>query len=78
VAPGGAVDFLNIDTELMEFAILSDLDFSRWKPEVIAAEIHGDLDIDAISSSKVAQLLRSLGYVFVSRIWQTSIFVRRP
>jgi hypothetical protein len=77
VPAGASVDFLNIDVELMELRILSMLDFSRWSPPVIAAEIHGGLDIDEISSSAVASLLRSHGYSFISRMWHSSLFVRR-
>jgi FkbM family methyltransferase len=74
---GAPVDFLNIDVELMELRILSSLDFSRWSPAVIAVEIHGGLDIDEISRSAVASLLRTNGYVFISRLWHSSLFVRR-
>jgi FkbM family methyltransferase len=76
VPAGASIDFLNIDVELMELRILSMLDFSRWSPPVIAAEIHGGLDIDEISSSAVASLLRSHGYFFISRIWHSSLFVQ--
>jgi FkbM family methyltransferase len=77
VPHGASVDFLNIDVELMELRILSSLDFSRWSPAVIAVEIHGGLDIDEISRSAVASLLRTNGYVFISRLWHSSLFVRR-
>jgi FkbM family methyltransferase len=77
VPHGAPVDFLNIDVELMELRILSSLDFSRWSPAVIAVEIHGGLDIDEISRSAVASLLRTNGYVFISRLWHSSLFVRR-
>jgi FkbM family methyltransferase len=78
VPVGSKVDFLNIDVEMMEFRILSSLDFSRWSPRVVAVEIQGGLDVDDISRSDVATLLRSKGYTFISRLWHTSLFVFRP
>lgn len=75
VPRGVSIDFMNIDVELLEFRVLSSLDFSRWAPSVIAVEIHGGLDIDEISRSETASLLRSKGYTFVSRLWHSSLFV---
>ena len=75
VPAGVAIDYLNIDVEMMEHRILSDWDFSRWRPTIIAVEIHGPLDILEIALTPVATLLRRAGYTFISRLWHTSIFM---
>lgn len=77
VPPGTSVDYLNIDVELMEHEILSAWDFSRWTPRIIAIEIHGGPDVSDIATTAVARLLANRGYVFFSRLWHSSIFVRR-
>lgn len=78
VPDGQTIDYLNIDVENMEFRILSEWDFSRWRPQVISIEIHGSADILEIADKPVARLLREKGYVFVSRLWHTSIFACMP
>src|SRR6185312_13380235 len=60
------IDYLNIDVELMEYQILSEWDFSRWRPKVISAEIHGRNDAISIANTPVALLLVEQGYTFVS------------
>jgi hypothetical protein len=75
VPHGVPLAFLNIDVEMMEHAILSSWDFARWRPAVIAAEIHGAVSISGIAAMPVAQLLEANGYVFTSRVWHTSMFV---
>lgn len=77
VPSGTAIDYLNIDVELMEDEILSTWDFSRWMPRIIAIEIHGGLDVTDIAATRVARLLANQGYVFFSRLWHSSIFVQR-
>jgi hypothetical protein len=73
------IDFLNIDVELMEFDILSDWDFTRWNPKVIAVEIHGPSDIVKLAqSSPIFMLLKKHGYTFASRLWHTVIFAKMP
>ncbi|HEX3349052.1 MAG TPA: FkbM family methyltransferase [Acetobacteraceae bacterium] len=68
------IDFLNIDVELMEHAILSEFALSRWRPKVVAVEIHGGPAVTEIAKDPVAKLLCDSGYTFVTRLWHTSIF----
>ena len=77
-APTGIrIDLLNIDVETMEHTILSDWDFSIWRPRIIAIEIHGPLAVTELAKDQSATLLVERGYVFLSRLWHTSIFLDR-
>jgi FkbM family methyltransferase len=75
--PGIRIDLLNIDVELMEHSILSDWDFSIWRPRIIAIEIHGPLAVTELAKDQSVTLLVERGYVFLSRLWHTSIFLDR-
>jgi len=55
-----AVDYLNIDVEGAESAVLKGLDFSRHRPRCITIEIHGELD--AAAGSDAYRILLSEGY----------------
>jgi hypothetical protein len=77
-APVGIrIDLLNIDVEMMEHLILSEWDFSIWRPRIIAIEIHGPLAVTELAKNQSATLLVERGYVFLSRLWHTSIFLDR-
>ena len=77
VPAGTRIDLLNIDVETMEYSILSNWDFSIWRPRIIAIEIHGPLAVTELAKDPSAALLVERGYVFLSRLWHTSIFLDR-
>lgn len=68
------IDYLNVDVERMEYAVLSELDLDRWRPLVIAVEILGPSDISSVVQDPVAQLLVQRGYTHISRLIYTNIF----
>ncbi len=55
------LDFLNIDVEGMELEVLESLDLERFRPRLIALEIHG-LDAGHPASSPVIRFLSAKGY----------------
>ena len=69
------IDFLNIDVEGLDFAVLSSNDWLRFKPEVIAVEVHG-FDLHAPSESMTFNYMIDLGYRLVSYVGVTCIFKR--
>ena len=77
VPSGTRIDLLNIDVETMEHSILSEWDFSIWRPRIIAIEIHGPLAITEWAKDPSVTLLVERGYVCVSRLWHSSIFLDR-
>jgi O-antigen biosynthesis protein len=67
------IDFLNIDVEGFESRILGTWDWQQYRPKLICAEIHGP-SIEYVQQHEVHGILRREGYVFLSRIWQSSMF----
>lgn len=68
------VDFLNIDIEGLDEAVLSDLAEWRFRPGVIMMEIYGE-SIRDVLNSKAVDLLESENYAFVQKIGHTCVFV---
>lgn len=68
------VDFLNIDIEGLDEAVLSDLSQWKFRPTVIMAEIYGD-SIPQVLESKTVTFLQSQNYSFKQKIGHTCIFV---
>jgi FkbM family methyltransferase len=68
-----AVDFVNMDVEGFEPHILANWDWQQFRPKLICIEIHGP-SIEYVQGHSVHHILRDNGYVFISRIWQSSIF----
>lgn len=66
-------DFMNIDTEGLEYEILASVDFSSSKPLVICVEtVSGD---DQDQSDRLVELLRLKGYVPYVRTLGNIIFL---
>ena len=56
------VDFLNIDAEQNDFEILSMIDFTRWRPNIICVETSEFTDEQEMRAN---QLLRLAGYQYL-------------
>lgn len=70
------LDFLSIDVEGLDFTILSDLDFGRWRPKVICAEtITYSETNQGKKISEIAVLLHELGYKTYADTHINTIFV---
>ena len=68
------IDFLSIDVEGSEMDVLKSNDWSRFKPRVIVIEVLGKT-LSTVSSSAEYQFLTNLGYVPVSMLYHSVIFV---
>ena len=65
------IDFLSIDVEGHEFQVLSGLDFSLYRPRMIAVEIH---DLESIFSSRIYHLLSQKRYSLVGYVTMNAYF----
>ncbi len=72
--PDPVIDFLSIDVEGTEMDVLKSNDWSRFKPRVIVIEVLGKT-LSTVSSSAEYQFLTNLGYVPVSMLYHSVIFV---
>ncbi len=70
-----SIDFLNIDVEGFEISVLRGLDFEKYKPKVVALEIHSD-DIISAFKTEVAEFLMNRGYKCVACCVITYFFVK--
>jgi FkbM family methyltransferase len=68
------IDYLNIDVEGFEEAVLDGFDLPHFMPECISIEFHGD--IETVLSSKSVLSICSHGYHLHSWIKPTCILVR--
>jgi FkbM family methyltransferase len=68
------IDFLSIDVEGSEMDVLKSNDWSRFKPRVIVIEILGNT-LSNVSGSAEYQFLTNMGYVPVSMLYHSVIFV---
>lgn len=69
------VDFLTIDVEGHEPAVLGPFDFSRYPIALIALEIHGDFE--EVLGTPVHKLLDAAGYKLYARTGPTIFYSRR-
>lgn len=72
---GLAPDFLSVDTEGLDFAILKTLDFKKYRPKIICAETMGDEGIRM--KSPVMDLLTSNDYVARGMTLANTIFIEK-
>lgn len=75
VAPE-SVDLFSVDVEGHELAVLSGIDWQRFRPAVVIAEVFAtslpDLLVDPVNL-----LLEQAGYVAASKLHNSAIYVRR-
>lgn len=72
----GAVDYLNIDIEGLDEAVLEDLHICPVKPTVIMVEIYGHC-VSEVLNSLATQNLAKQGYVFTERTGHTAVFINK-
>ena len=65
-------DLLSIDTEGLDLAILQKLDFDRFRPPVVCAEMESDV---STAEAEILQLMRSKGYSVRAIAINNAIFV---
>jgi FkbM family methyltransferase len=66
---GTAIDFLDVDCEGQDLNILTSLDWSRWRPRVVAAEAH-----TAPERERLVGFMRDRGYEVVASFHVMLIF----
>jgi FkbM family methyltransferase len=69
-----AIDFMSIDVEGSEMAVLRSNDWERYRPRVIVIEVLGKV-LDNLGESEEIRFLRGLGYVPVSMLYHSVVLV---
>jgi FkbM family methyltransferase len=70
-----SIDFVNIDVEGFELAVLRGLDLERYRPSVVALEIHAK-DVLSALASDVSSYITSKGYRCLGSTVITYFYVR--
>ena len=68
--------FFNLDVEGLEYEIIKDINWQIFKPKVICIEIF-DYDLNKSRGNKVVKLLSKNGYNLKSKLYNSSIFVKK-
>jgi FkbM family methyltransferase len=69
-----AIDFMSIDVEGSEMAVLRSNDWTRYRPRVIVIEVLGKV-LDNVGESEEIRFLKNLGYVPVSMLYHSVVLV---
>lgn len=69
---GQQIDYLNVDVEGLDLAVLKGLDFNKYRPTVITAEA-----LDDMSKTSLTAFLKAQGYKLSSVAHLTLFFVRQ-
>jgi FkbM family methyltransferase len=71
----GNFDLLSVDIEGAELDVFGSLDFDRYRPKLIIAEIVGCPDIEAVLADPLAKLMKGKGYLLFSRLHFSVFFI---
>ena len=78
VPKGVEIDFLSIDCEGFDLAVLESNDWDSFVPHIIIVEIltniYGELDMVALQDNEIARFLFSKGYALVAKAHNSVIF----
>ena len=74
---GQSVDFLNIDVEGLEMAVLNSCNWTKFRPTVVLIEESSLLTLEDLTASPVVAYLGQRGYAPFCRTPLTLIFVER-
>lgn len=77
VPPGVEIDFLTVDVEESDYAVLASNDWAKYRPSLVLAEDSGVYSLDDLRDSRIARLLRDQGYVPLCKTRLTLFFVRQ-
>jgi FkbM family methyltransferase len=72
--PGQAIDFLSVDVEGLDLAVLQSNDWTRYRPACICVE-HSLGDLSGLSKTDLYRLLAPLGYQLYAKTANTLIFI---
>jgi len=75
--PPESVDLFSLDVEGHEMAVLSGIDWTRFTPHVVIAEVFAASVADLLNDP-VNLFLEGAGYVAASKLHNSAIYVRRP
>ena len=73
---GRRIDFISIDVEGLDLAVLRSNDWSAFRPHCVLVEALG-ISLEAVMDSEVCGYLRGQGYELFSKLFNSLIFRER-
>ena len=73
--PGVVIDFMSIDVEGLDLAVLRSNDWSRFRPRYILAEALGMCDVRDVMQSEIHAYMELVGYSFYAKTVNTLFFI---
>ena len=70
------IDFLSVDVEGLDFAVLKSNNWVKYSPDLILIEIFGST-LDELLNNEVTIFLRQFGYTIYAKSVNTVIFKKR-
>jgi FkbM family methyltransferase len=71
--PGMAIDFLTVDVEGLDFAVLRSNDWQRFRPKCVLVEVLGK-SLDQVYGSEISVYMRDRGYDLFAKTFNTVVF----
>lgn len=75
--PNKSIDFLSVDVEGLDLAILRSNDWKRFSPEYLLAEDYFCASMEEALQSPITTFLRSVGYALHAKTVHTQIYKRQ-
>lgn len=73
--PSTVIDFLSVDVEGMDLAVLRSNDWARFRPRCVLAEALSQRSVEHLMQSGLAAFLRDCGYLFFAKSFNSAFFV---
>jgi FkbM family methyltransferase len=70
---GRQIDFLSVDVEGFDFAVLKSNDWNLFRPSCVLAEVL-NVTLEEAINGEIAQFMREQGYIVFARTYNTLIF----
>lgn len=71
---GQEINFMSVDLEGFDYAALKSNNWEKYRPFLIAVEIHG-MDLSNVNTNEAFCYLTKIGYRFISHCYATSFFI---
>ena len=72
---GEAIDFLSIDVEGLDLAVLRSNDWSRFRPRFVLAEALGMRDVRDVQQTELHAFMENVGYSLYAKTMNTLFFM---
>lgn len=73
--PETAIDFLSVDVEGMDLAVLRSNDWGRFRPKCVLVEALAQPSVARLMASELARFLEDRGYRFFAKSFNSAFFV---